>query len=168
MRPRLDYCLDDRPRPSRKLPSFSFEPWHAIAIIEGVQGRSRTNAYLYLAFWASVIPRHLAPSSLPTSPKVNLGFAATILGRSALQNFSRPGRAWACQPSRPSPSWGLAGFLVIFLVALGAAFLVGVFLGGMVDVAGGCLRVQAREEGARDARQFNEHTRASATPLSKW
>jgi hypothetical protein len=48
----------------------------------------------------------------------------------------------------------LAGFLVIFLVALGAAFLVGVFLGGMVDVGWGGvrLRVQAREEVTRETR----------------
>ena len=81
---------------------------------------------MYLAFWASDIARHLAPSSLPTSPKVNVGFAATILGRSALQNFIYgPGSRLGLSAFATFAFLGdLAGFLVIFL-ALGAAFLVG-------------------------------------------
>ena len=64
-----------------------------------------------LAFWASDIARHLAPSSLAISPKVNMGFAATILGRSALQNFmygpgSRLGLS-TCSDDRARPGAAL-------------------------------------------------------------
>ena len=44
-------------------------------------------AHLYFAFWASDMPRHFAPSALPTSPKDMLGLALTILGRSSLQKI---------------------------------------------------------------------------------
>merc|ERR1740139_1528120 len=43
--------------------------------------------FLNLAFCASESLPHAAPRALPTSPKAMLGFAFTILGRSALQKI---------------------------------------------------------------------------------
>ena len=142
VRPRLASCLDDRPRPSRKLPSFSFEPWHAPPDREEGPRTLANERLLVLGLLGVGHPAPLGAARLADLAEGELGVRGDDLG--ALRLAERVGRADA-----PGSRLGLsafatfaflgdlAGFLVIFLVALGAAFLVGVFLGGMVDVGWG-------------------------------